>query len=207
MLLEPLHALSVEVVSGLVEQEQVGLLQEELAERDTALLASGEHAHVGIGRRAAQGIHGLLQLGVQIPGVAVVDFLLQLAHLSEEGVVVGVGVGHLRGDLVESVDHGLGLGHALLDVLQHRLGLVEHGLLHEDADGVAGREQRVSVGDLVNAGHDLEQRGLARAVGADDSDFGSGQEGQRHVVEDDLVAVRLACLAEGVDELGHRARA
>src|SRR6187431_2730580 len=53
------------------------------------------------------------------------------------------------------------------------------------------------------AGHDLEDRRLPRAVGSDDADLGAGQEVQRDVVEDDLVAVRLARLVHGVDELSH----
>ena len=136
-----------------------------------------------------------------------VDLLLQLAHLGHQGVEIRIGVCHLRRDLIEAVDHGLGVRHTLLDVLQDRLGLVEHRLLHEDADGRTRRQDRIAVGDLVDACHDLEQGGLAGTVRADDADLGSGQEGQRHVVEDDLVAVRLACLAEGVDELGHGTRA
>ena len=40
--LEPLHALGVEVVGRLVEQEQVGLAQQELAQRDPAPLTTGE---------------------------------------------------------------------------------------------------------------------------------------------------------------------
>jgi hypothetical protein len=71
-------------------------------------------------------------------------------------------------------------------------GLVEHGL---------------AIRDVIDASHDLEQARLAGTVRADDADLGARQEGQRHVVEDDLVAMRLASLAEGVDELGHGTRA
>ena len=95
VLLEPLHGLGVEVVGRLVEQQQVGRLQQQLAQRDPALLTAGEDRHVGVGGRAAQRVHGLLELGVEVPGVGVVDLLLQLAHLGEQRVVVGVGVGHL----------------------------------------------------------------------------------------------------------------
>jgi hypothetical protein len=38
--LEPLDRLGVEVVRGLVEQEQVGVLQEQPGQRDPALLAA-----------------------------------------------------------------------------------------------------------------------------------------------------------------------
>ena len=203
VLLEPLDALGIEVVRGLVEQEEIGLLQKQLAQGHAALLTTGEHGDVGVAGRASQGVHGLVELGIEVPRVAVVDVLLQLAHLGEQRVVVGVRLSELGRDLVEAVDHGLGLGHAVLDVLEHRLGLVEHRLLHEDPDGVALHQLGLAVGQLVDAGHDLDQAGLSGAVGADDTDLGPWQERQRDVVEDDLVAVRLAGLAKGVDELSH----
>ena len=115
--------------------------------------------------------------------------------------VVGVVGRHQLGDLVEAVELALDLGDALLDVAEHVLGLVELRLLQEDADGVAGRQERVAVGRLVQPGHDLEHGGLAGAVGTDHADLRARVEGQRHVIEDDLVAVRLARLAHRVDEL------
>ena len=96
VLLEPQHALGVEVVGGLVEQEQVGLLEQQLAQRDAAPLTTGEVGDGGVGRRAAQGVHRLLELGVEVPGVGVVDLLLQRAHLVQERVEVGVRLGHQR---------------------------------------------------------------------------------------------------------------
>ena len=56
---------------------------------------------------------------------------------------------------------------------------------------------------LVEAGHDLEQRRLAGAVGPDDADLGAVQEREGDVVEDDLVAVGLAHVAQGEDVLSH----
>ncbi len=129
VLLEPLHALGVEVVRGLVEQQQVGLLQQQLAQGHAAALPAGQHRHVGVSGRAAQRVHRLLELGVEIPGVQVVDLLLQHAHLGHERVEVRVRIGHQLGDLVVPVDQRLGLGDPLLDVAQHGLGLVELRLL------------------------------------------------------------------------------
>ena len=45
VLLEPLHALGVEVVGGLVEQQQVGLGQQQLAQRHAAPLTAGQVGH------------------------------------------------------------------------------------------------------------------------------------------------------------------
>ena len=53
------------------------------------------------------------------------------------------------------------------------------------------------------SGHDLEERGLARAVLADHADLGAGVEGQRDVLEHLTVRrVEAADLVHGVDELG-----
>ncbi len=110
VLLQPVHRLGVEVVGGLVEQQQVGRLEEQLAQRHAALLATGEVDHGPVAGRAAQGVHGLLELGVEVPGVGVVQFLLELAHLLEQRV--GVVGRHLLGDLVEPVELALDLGDA-----------------------------------------------------------------------------------------------
>ena len=96
-LLQPLDTLGVQVVGGLVEQQQVGLGQQQPAQRDPAALTTGEHADVGVAGRAAQRVHGLVDLGVEIPGVGVVELLLQLAHLGEQ--LVGVLGLHLGEDL------------------------------------------------------------------------------------------------------------
>ncbi|CAB4970225.1 unannotated protein [freshwater metagenome] len=136
-----------------------------------------------------------------------VDLLLKGAHLGEEGVVVGIGLGQLDGDRIEAVNHGLGLGDAILHVLQHGLRLVELRLLQEDPDGVAVHELGLAVRHFVESGHDLYEARLSGAIGPDDADFRAGKEREGHVIEDDLVAVRLACLIKGVDELSHSDRA
>ena len=198
--LEPLDGLGVEVVGWLVPQQQ-------LAQRDPALLAAGQHRDIGVSGRAAQSVHRLLELRVEVPRLAVVELLLQVAHLGQERVVVGVGVGQLGRDLVEPVEQPLGLGDAVLDVLQDRTRLVELRLLLEEPDRVARRERGLAVRWRVQTGHDAQHARLAGAVGADDADLGARQERQGHVVEDDLVAVRFARLVHRVDELRHGSRA
>ena len=201
VLLEPQHALGVEVVGGLVEQQQVGLAQQQLAQRDAADLATGQVGDRRVTRRAAERVHRLLDLRVDLPGVDRVQVLLEDAHLLHE--LIGVVGRHLLGDLVvpPQLDHGL--AEAVLDVLLDGLVRVELGLLQEDPDRGLGVEECLAVGRLVQAGHDLEDRGLTGAVGADHADLRTGVEGHRDVVEDHLVPVRLTNLLHGVYELGH----
>ena len=158
MMLEPGDALGIEMVGRLVEQEDIGLGQQQLAERDAALLAAGQRGNLGVARRAAQRIHRLLDLGVEVPQALGVDRVLKLRHL------VGGLVGIVHGELVIAVELRLLLGHALHDIAGHVLGLVEHRLLRQiaDADAVGRPGLAHELGLLPR--HDAQQRGLARAV-------------------------------------------
>ena len=191
------------MVGGLVEEQQVRGLEQELAQRDAAALATGQDAHGSVLIGALQSVHRHAQLAVDVPAVLRVDGVLKLAHLRHEGVEVCVGLCHLEADGVEALDLGdeVAKGHA--DVLDDGLVLVQRRLLLEDADGVAGREARIAEGDLLEASHDAQQGGLAHAVGADDADLGAGVESERHIVQDDLVAMGLARLLNLVNKLCH----
>ena len=61
MLLQPGDGLGVEMVGRLVQQKQVRLLEQQLAECDPATLTTGELGDVGIARRQPQRIHGLIE--------------------------------------------------------------------------------------------------------------------------------------------------
>jgi len=157
--------------------------------------------HGRVARGASQRVHRLLELRVEIPGVGVVQLLLEGAHLLHE--LVGVVSGHELRDLVVARELGRDVPRALLHVAEDVLLLVERGFLLQDADGGPGGGERVSVVRLVESRHDPEDAGLAGSVGPDHSDLGPGQEAQRDVVQYDLVAVGLANLLHGVDELSH----
>src|SRR5699024_12837384 len=58
-------------------------------------------------------------------------------------------------------------------------------------------------GGLVEPRNDLEDGGLAGAVGADHADLRARVEAHGHVIEDDLVAHGLAGLVHGVDKFRH----
>ncbi len=101
VVLQPLHRLGVEVVGGLVEQQQIRLLEQELAQRDAATLTTREPVDEPVAGRAAQRVHGLVETAVEVPGVGVVELGLQVARLGRDLVLVGVGVAHLHVELVE----------------------------------------------------------------------------------------------------------
>ncbi len=188
------------MVGRFVEQQQVGGFKQQLAQRHATALTTGAHGNRGVRVRTLQCVHGLLELGIDVPAVGRVDLVLELAHFLHQRVEVRVRIGHLLADLVEAFHLRGDFAECQSDVLADGLGVVQRRLLLQDADGVAGGQGGFAVGDGVEAGHDFQQRGLAHAVRADDADLRARQEAQGHVVEDHAVAVGLASLDHLVNE-------
>ena len=120
---EPIDGFGIEVVRGLVEQQQFGLLEQQPAERDPTALAAGQLLHVAVVRRTAQRVHRLVDLGVEIPQPLGLDLVLQLGHL------VRVLVRVVRGELIVAVEDRLLRRHPLHHVLAHALARIELRLL------------------------------------------------------------------------------
>ncbi len=98
MLFEPLDALGVEMVGRLVEQQDVGLFEQQPGQRDAALLAAREvvdRASPGGQRSASIAISSWLS-SVQ-PSTASI-FSCKFAHLGHQRVEIGVlgRIGHQR---------------------------------------------------------------------------------------------------------------
>ena len=203
VLLEPEHAFSVEVVRGLVEEQQVGGLDEELAQRHAAALTTGQNGHRLIRRRTAQRVHRLIELRVDVPRIGGVDLGLELTHLLHQGIEVGVRIRHLFGDLIEAGELAEDVSGTQAHILNDGLRLIENGLLHEDANRVAGGQASLAVAGLIQAGHDLQDRGLTGTVRADHTDLGAREEAHGDIVEDDLVTDGLASLDHLINKLRH----
>ena len=121
MPLQPGDALGIEMVRRFVEQQQVGLFQQELAQRDAALFAAGECRHVGIARRQVHRLHGDFDLAIEFPGVAVVDLVLHFG-LAVEQLFHLVGIGHfaeLFGKLLELGEQCPRRGDGFFDVAEY----------------------------------------------------------------------------------------
>jgi hypothetical protein len=115
--------------------------------------------------RQAQRVHRHLDLVVEVPQVVRVDVLLHARLLVHELLEVGVGLRERGADRVEAVELRALLLERLLDVAAHVLGRVELRLLRQVADARALVRPRLALEVLVDAGHDAQERRLARAVG------------------------------------------
>ena len=201
MAFQPIDGLGVEMVRGLVEQQQLGLLEQQPAERDAAALAAGELGHVGVVRRTAQRVHRLVDLGVEIPQPLGLDLVLQLGHLVRGLVRV------VHGEFVVAIEDRLLRRDALHHVLAHGLARIELRLLLQIADARALGHPALAGELLVDAGHDAQQRRFAGAVDAEHADLGVGIERQVDVLQDLAVArIGLGEAFHVIDELtGHPA--
>ena len=145
---EPVDGLGVEMVGRLVEQQKIGLLEKQAAERDAAPLAAGELRHVGIVRRAAKRVHRLLDLALEIPQALGLDLVLETRHL------VGGLVGIVHGELVVAVEDRLLFLHAEHRVALHVERGVEVRLLRQVADLRALGDEAFADEFGVEPGHD-----------------------------------------------------
>ena len=197
---EPVDGLGVEMVGRLVEQQEVGLLQQQAAERDAPPFAARKLGHIGIVRRAAERVHRLLDLALEVPQALGLDLVLERRHL-----VSGL-VGIVHCELVVAVEDRLLLLHA-----QHGVALdvergVEVGLLRQVADFCALGDEALADEFGVEPRHDAHKRRLARAVDAEHADFRVRVERQVDVVENLLAGrIGLGETSHMIDELarGH----
>ncbi len=202
--LQPCHRLGVEVVGRLVQQQQIRRLQQQTAQGHATSFAARQGRDIRVRRRTPQGVHGNLELRVDVPGVDGVDLVLQAPLLVHDLVHLGRWqvFAELHVQLVVAVEQRLDGGHPLLDVALHGLGRIQPRLLLQepDADAVGRKRLADELGVLTR--HDAQQRALARAVQAEHPDLGAWQEREPDVVENAAVGrMHLPEALHGVDVL------
>ncbi len=206
--LEPGNRFRIQMVGGFVEQQHVGRGQQQLAQRHAALLATGELADDGIPVGQAQRIGGDVELAFHFPAVGGVDGVLQFGLLLEQRVhlVIRHGFGELLADGVEAGEPLEFIAEAAHHRLAHGVGVVQLRFLLQIADADTGLRARFAVDVGIDAGHDLQQRGFARAVQAEHADLGAREEGEGDVAKDGpLGRHNLRNAIHGVDVLSHGA--
>ena len=186
IILKPEEGLEVEVVGRFVENEEVGFLGEQAGEvraHDPAAAEFGGAA-VEVAVAEAEAVEHLLGLGLD--GGAV-EFIEAGAGFVGFGGVLIVGGGEEAHFAHDADEFGAHRGGQLDD------GFVADGgaFLREVADGGATLEVDGPVVGGFIAENQAQQRGLARAIRADQPDAIAAIHLQRHVLEKDAPAVRL----------------
>ena len=202
-LFEPLDAFGVQVVGRFVQKEHVGARQKQAAQGHTALFAARKVFDFGFPRRQTQRVGGNFHLCGGV-GAGRGDDRFQARLFGRKGVKIGVGLGVGRVDGVELCLRLHDFAHALFNRLTDRGLRVELRLLRQIADLQIVLPGDFAVDVLVDAGHDLEKRGFAGAVKAQNADFGAREKRQRDVFEDvSLGRDHLAHAIHGHDVLSH----
>ncbi len=171
---QPLNALEVQVVGGLVEEQQIRMAQEQLGKRNAHLPAARElrTRAVEVVRVKAKTREDLLRVAFQLVAAQVFKAVLNVAVLFKQCINVAAGFGDLSNlelKLLSAFPH-------LGDLVRRGDDLFEDGgiacevgfLLQVTYLGALGKLDGSAIG-RVDAHDDFEHRGLARTVGANES--------------------------------------
>ena len=131
--LEPGDRFGIQVIGRLVQEQQVGLLQQR---RHSATRRRSPPESVATSWSPADSAARPWRCRgcAAAPPLHRVDLLLQLGLLGHQRVHVGVRIPELRRHLVEAVEQRLGRGDALHDVAEHVLCGIELRLLRQETD-------------------------------------------------------------------------
>ena len=98
--LEPRDRLGIEVVGRFVEQQHVGLRQQQATQCDTAAFAARQLGDVRVPGRQAQCVSRNLEFAIDFPAAGRVDGILQLALFVEQSAHFVVDIGSANFSLI-----------------------------------------------------------------------------------------------------------
>ncbi len=132
---------------------------------------------------------------IKIPGVVLVELFLQFGLLGDQRVEICIGFGEFGVDFIEAREHFDDGSHRFFHNLDHCFCFIEFWFLFEKPDRVAFRRGNFADVVMVDAGHNAQQRGFARAVQTEHADLGAVIKPERNIAQDHFVA--------GWDETSH----
>jgi len=155
------------LICGLVQQQQLRLLEQQPAQRHAPPLAARQRGHVRVVWRHAQRALGRGHGVAQVPAARRLDGRLHVRRLGQQRLESGRR--HIRGChgrrqlLVPRQQRRLA-AQPVHDVVVHAARGVEHGLLRQVAHPQARREPQLAFMLAVHARQNLQQRRFSAAV-------------------------------------------
>ena len=138
--LKPINAFGVEVVCGLIKQQQVGSREQQATQRNAALFTTGQLRHIRVIGWTTQGVHCYLDVAVKAPCVGSFDLCFKVGLQCPNFFVVSIRVAPHRHDFVVLLKQVTNWRHAIHHVAKYILGGVQLGFLLQEANGEAGCE-------------------------------------------------------------------
>ena len=175
-LLEPLYRLDVEMVGGLVEQQHVGVAQQDFGQLDAHPPSAAELAGraVQVALFEAQSFERALHLAaIVVAAHHAVALALVGEALAQSHVVLRLVVGapgHLLLHLLHAALHGLYVGEGGLGLFGHGAPVGEHHHLGQIAHRRVARYGDAARCGPLQSGNHLEHGALPRPVFADEGD-------------------------------------
>ncbi|MCY1326465.1 hypothetical protein D3C81_1612770 [compost metagenome] len=153
---EPADRFDVEVVGGLVQQQDVGFGHQRLRQRHALLQAAGERVDARVRIQPQPGQRGF-HAGAQLPGAGGIQLGLQPVQFGQRGFVVMVLGDAIGGGLVAH-QQVVGVAHALRHRVEHGDARLELRLLRHVGAGDAALARDQPIVRRRQPGHDLQQR-------------------------------------------------
>ena len=189
--LEPCDMLFVQIVGGLVQQQDLGLFQQQLGQQDLGTLTAAQIGDVMVKtqRQQTQRTGNFLNTGIDHIEIVGIQHTLDLTQFIHEGIhLFGRSIAQLVADLV----------HAGLQIEEPAEGRAQN-ILNGHTGGKGSVLIEVAGADIARpfdlafvghqlAGDDIHKGRLAFAVGADQADVFTAQQAEGYVLENGAVA-------------------
>ena len=165
ILLQPLGGLHIQMVGGLVQQQDVRVLQNQPPQVHTGLFAAGQarelpRAH---GLRNVQAVGHLVHRRLRVPAAQALEPGVQLPVPAQRGLAA-VALLHAQRQRVHLVLHPEHPGKGRLEHVLHRAALRVHGDLGDQPHPPSGGDLYLALVRLQLPGQHAEHRGFAGAV-------------------------------------------
>ncbi len=179
--LQPVYRGDIQVVGGLVQQDNVRVAKKGLGQQHLHLLGAGQGGHDRVMelRLDPQPVQQVGGIGLGLPAVHGGELALQLRCL--DAVLVGEIL--LRIDRVLLLHDLIKAGIAHDHRIQHRILVVFKMVLLQEGEPLAWCDGDLPAGGIQLAGQDLQKGRLSRAVGADQAIAVAFRELDVHVLE------------------------
>ena len=171
IIFQPFHGDEVQVIGGLVQNQDIRPLEQQPRKAQPGVLTAGEHRHallIGL-RPEAHAAEHLFDIHIHVVAVGSVDDRRELGVLRQDLLVVGVLFQLFLQQMhaVHRFQHRRkGIAHLAVNVLLR----VQLAVLFQIPKGHAPGQLHFPLVGLILAAEDLEQSGLAGAVFTHDAD-------------------------------------
>ena len=185
-LLQPFHRFRIQVVGRLVQQQHIGLAQQEFAQSDAAFFTAGQIADFCIPFRQAQRIGGDFQFVFRTAarGRTRRNNRFQAALLFRQRVKIRIGIGVLGIHFFQTFLRGGHFAQTAFHFLAYGFLRIKLRLLRQIADFDAAHRHGFTLEFLIHTRHNPQHGGLARAVQTEQADFRAGEEGKGNIFND-----------------------